>query len=754
MPLLQEEVHDMENLWIINEKDFDLSKNKHYEGAFTQGSGYLSVRGSFEEGLQCAVQDEEYIRMPANVTLEKQRSPISKWGTFIPGIVGNHPVLKEEIINLPWFLEFMIFFDGEKLDMANSCIKEYNRYLDMKDGVLYRSFIWNTKSGSKLKLSYKRFISLYERNLCVQEIDAEVISGDGKLEFESGINANVRTNGYNHFRSNNSRIENGKYILMETVVDTGRSIAEACAFHIPESCSYNFANESDRIYVKGSTNVNGGNKLHFIKLSAICTSFDMEKKDPKNRVVLCLKKLENIPIETIYKRHEKIWNDKWNKSDIKIKGDDYSQIALRFSMYHLMRSNSEFDPRVAICAKGYAGEAYFGHYFWDTEIYLLPFYILTNPNAAKNLILFRYNTLKGARANARRYGYKGARYPWESSVTGDEECSNWQYADNEIHVTADVAYGLWHYYKATMDYNFLKDFAFEILIETSRYWMERTNRKNNKADISGVMGPDEYTAFSRNNAYTNRMVKFNLETAVNAAEIIKQNNEADYKKEAERLNLTEKELYEFKETAKALKIPECDGLVLQSEDFMNFEDIDFNKVWINREKPFGHFVSQERMYRSKCLKQADVLAMMLLFPDDFTIDEINRAFDYYEPITTHDSSLSYVVHSIISNLTGKSDLAEKFFKKAVDIDLNPAKGGAAEGIHIANCGGLYQAVIYGFAGLKDVMWSDELKLKPHLPDKWESLEFNIIWKKELYHVQIKKGDEYKVEKIREDIIYD
>lgn len=740
----------MDNLWFIEEKEFDIKKNKHYEGAFTQGTGYLSIRGSFEEGLTCEVQDEEYMRMPANVTLEKLRNPISKWGTYVPGIVGYHPLLHEEIVNLPFFLEFIVTFDEEKLDMNECSIEGYKRYLNMKNGVLTRVFIWNTKKGVRLQMNYKRYISMYEKNLCVQEINIKVLKGSGKVSIESGINANVRTNGYNHFNKINSKVANENVMVMETVTDTGCRVVESCRLSLPKFFNYSIKEEKGRIYLDGYIEVNEGDNLNFIKLSSICTDRDLDTEDPYIRALKCLEDAENTSLDVIFERHEKIWHEKWNLADIKIKGDDISQIATRFSIYHLIRSNNEFDPRVAICAKGYAGEAYFGHYFWDTEIYLLPFFLYTNPSAAKNLMLFRYNTLKGAKENAAKYGYNGARYPWESSISGKEECPNWQYADNEIHVTADVVYGMWHYYKSYHDYDFLKNYAVDVFIETSRYWVQRVDKNScGGYDLLGVMGPDEYTAFSKNNAYTNRMVKFNLEIAVETLNIIKNYNENDFYKVKERLGLTEDELILFLKIADSLKIPRKDDLILQSEDFMEFADIDFNKVWKDRTKPFGHFVSQERMYRSKCLKQADVLAMMMLYPYDFTKDEIERAFSYYEPITTHDSSLSYVVHSIIANKINRYDEAEKFFRLACEIDINNEKGGASEGIHIANCGGIYQAIVYGFAGLESAIWSDELKLNPHLPSTWEYLEFSVIWKNEIYHIHIENCCKYKIEKLKE-----
>jgi kojibiose phosphorylase len=450
--------------------------------------------------------------------------------------------------------------------------------------------------------------------------------------------------------------------------------------------------------------------------------------------------------EELYENHTKVWTEKWKYSDIKITGDIKAQLALRTSIYHLIRSNCENDPRVAICAKGYAGEAYFGHYFWDTEINMLPFFIHTNPKAARDLIMFRYNTLDGARKNAKDYGYQGARYAWESSVSGEEQCPCWQYADHEIHITADIVYAMWHYVNGTGDFEFIWDYGIDIMIETARYWVNRVDvNKNGYYELLGVMGPDEYLPMTMNNAFTNRIVKFSLNKTVECLETISKTDSNKYKAIEKRLTLKSDEIKRFKEVGDNLMLPYDENTVVipQSEDFQNYADLDFDVIWKDRTKPFGHFISQEKNYRSKALKQADVIQMMMMFPGDFTLEQLNNSYDYYEPITTHDSSLSAAVHGITAAWMGRMKEAEKFLKKVMDIDMSIEKKGAAEGIHIANCGGLWQMVVYGFAGLKSAMWNNEICLEPHLPEKWEELEFTLAWHGKWYKAAITK-EKYEI----------
>lgn len=735
------QTHDLDSLWRIEENIFTLETNKHFEGLFTQGNGYMNVRGSFEEGIQGTLQDEEYMRMPANVTLEQPRHLITKWGTFIPGIVGKHPLLKEEIINLPYFLWMDLYIGNEKLDMEASTIKEYKRWLDLKDGCLYRSLIWETEQGINLELKYKRFISMEDKHLCLQQIHINVLSGEGVLDISCGINPEVRTNGYNHFKEILTGSNDPKYICTKTITDGGSSVLMLSGINSSENIIWSRLTQGQKIFFSGLKPIKAGDCLTVQKATAVVTDRDPEIGSLHVRGQKYLEYYFKAGWDKIYDRHSKAWIKKWRNSDIKITGDATAQLSIRTAIYHLIRSNCENDSRVAVCAKGYAGEAYFGHYFWDTEINLLPFFIHTNPKAARNLLMYRYNTLKGAKKNAREYGYPGARYPWESSLTGEEQCPCWQYADHEIHITADIIYAMYHYVNATGDIEFISKFGIDIMVETARYWVERVDINNNGYyELLSVMGPDEYLPTTRNNSFTNRMVKFSLAKTAEFLQRIKQEDIKGFSKIEKRLDIRPDEIEKFKKVGENLILPydQNTDIIPQSEDFESYADIDFNVIWKDRTKPFGSFISQEKNYRSKALKQADVLELMLLYPEDFSREQIKKAYDYYEPITTHDSSLSASVHGILAAWMDRMEEAERFHKKVMEIDMSLEKKGAAEGIHIANCGGLWQLLVYGFAGLRSAMWSSEIELKPHLPESWERLEFNLAWQGKRYRITVTK----------------
>ena len=736
---------EIDHQWCIIEEKYSADTNKHFEGLFTQGNGYMHVRGSFEEGLKGSMQDEEYLRLPVNVTLEKPRHSKTKWGTFLPGIVGVHPLLKMEMINLPYFLGLDFSVMGEKLDMEHSKIKEYKRWLDLRDGCLHRCFIWETKTGLRVYFQFLRFISMADKHLCLQQVQIQALSGEGILTMEGGINSGVRTNGYNHYKTVMTSRDD-PYISLETVTDGGNCVLMLSSIDTFEEIVTDKIKDSGKVMIHGDKPMKAGDYFTIRKATSVVTDRDNEVGSLGERGKRYLVDAQEKGYEKLYEQHLQAWTEKWRTSDIIITGDDKVQLAIRASIYHLIRSNCEDDPRVAICAKGYAGEAYFGRYFWDTEINMLPFFIHTNPEAARNLIMFRYNTLQGAKNNARAYGYEGARYAWESSITGEEQCPCWQYGDHEVHITADIIYAMYHYVKGTGDMDFIKNYGIDMMIETARYWIQRVDwNKKGYYELLGVMGPDEYLPMTRNNVYTNRMVKFSLNKTIEYLEMLCSENEEEYLEVKNRLGLNSDEIVKFKDVKEKLRLPynESSEIIFQSDDFKSYADLDFNTIWEDRTRPFGDFVSQEKNYRSKALKQADVLEMMLLYPQEFTPQQLIHNYDYYEPITTHDSSLSAAVHGILAAWMGRMEEAEKFLNKVVDIDMSLEKKGAAEGIHIANCGGLWQMIVYGFAGLKSAMWEKKIKIDPHLPQSWEKVEIPIKWQGKQYRIIVTQ-DNYEI----------
>lgn len=713
----------MNDGWVIAERSFHVEHLKAYEGLFTLGSGYMHVRGSLEEHIAGAPQNVTYPRMPANVTSEQFLQTKCRWGTYVPGVFGHHPLLNNEMVNLPFFLGIVPIADGERLDLETSRVEEYRRVLHLREATLTRQFIWRTASGKRIEVEFSRFVDAVRSHLCVQRLRVTPDT-DLNLTIRSGIDADVRTNGYDHFAEVRLTPAGNDGIDCVVRTDAGDTVRILTRL-LPAAAAWRHEAAGRTAELVADMTLPAGRTFTLEKRTAVTTSRDLQPAEPED----LLNRVQAVTCDELHAGHASAWEQRWRTCDVEIGGDDSSQLAMRASLFHLLRAHVTGDCRVAIDAKGYAGEAYWGRYFWDTEMFLLPFFLYTDPARARTLVDYRVQSLDGARRNAAKYGYPGARYGWESDAKGDDCCPNWQYADHEVHVTADVAYGLAHYARATGDEDYLQGPAAEVLVETARYWMARLDQRDGDDYLSllGVMGPDEYTPISSNNAFTNAMVGVALFLA------------ACYGRAG---GATVEECEAFAAAADALPEPRSeDGtLVLQCEEFESLAEPRFDEHWKDRTRSFASQVSQERLYRTKCLKQADVLMLMMLFPDNYTDEEVRTAWNYYVPYTTHDSSLSAGAHAIVATRLGMKDEAWRFWQMGQGIDLDIAHGGAAEGIHIANAAAMWQMAVFGFAGMKTAMGTQveicPLTFTPRLPDRWSRLAFPVVWKGVPVHVEI------------------
>lgn len=708
----------MRESWSIVEQRFDPAAAKAFEGLFTLGSGYLHVRGSLEEHLHDAPQNETYTRLPANVTSEKFRDTRAKWGTYVPGVFGPHPLLNSEMINLPFFLGLEPVIEGEKLDLERSRIEAYRRELHLDTASLRRDVTWRTAGGGTVKVTFERFLSGARPHLCLQRMTL-LANRRVRATIRAGIDADVRTNGYDHFHEVRMAASGRAGVCCDVRTDGSDEVHMEA--RLSGGASWRVEDAPRRINLISEVDLTPGHELVVEKRTAVSTSRDPMAATPSHY----LDDAAAVSFADLRAEHIDHWRRRWESCDVQVGGDQESQLALRASLFHLLRAHVPGDPRVAIDAKGFAGEAYWGRFFWDTEMYLLPFFLYTDLARAKTLVDFRVQSLEGAKANARRYGYSGARYAWESDARGVECCPNWQYADHEVHVTADVAYGLAHYAAAADEARYLDGPAAAVLVETGRYWLERLDWRpgDPRPHLLGVMGPDEYTPISHDNGYTNRLVSFALHLAA---------------AHGPAAGAVGEEQRRFEEAARGLSIVRHadPALVLQCEGFDLFAEPKFDELWTDRRRSFAAQVSQERLYRSKCLKQADVLMLMALFPHEFTDHEVRCAWDYYLPYTTHDSSLSAGIHAIVAARLRLKDEAWGFWNAAKMIDLDTAHGGAAEGIHIAGAAANWQVAVFGFAGVRTTLQTDRLTLRPLLPDAWLRLAFPITWKGQSALVEI------------------
>lgn len=705
-----------EDGWTIGERAFNVVQNRKFEGLFTQGSGYLHLRGCLEEHLTDAPQNRTFDRAATNVTAERFMAVKAKWGTFVPGIYGHHPHLNNELVNLPHFAGFYVAVNGERFDLEHSRYERYSRALDLKSAVLRRSCDWKV-DGATVTLQWERFVSAVIPELAVQRL---TVTSDTavSLEIVSSIDADVRTNGYDHFKAVRGGVDSTGNLTCTVTTDRGDS-ASLAARHL--GVSFSPIATPERLFsARGETRLEPGRALTVEKRTLVSSSRD------RGPIGLGIAGAFERPYAELLSDHTAEWAERWVRAGVTIEGDPDGQLAVRVAQYHLLRAAPRHDDRVSIDAKGYAGEAYFGRFFWDSEIFLLPTYLYTEDSVARKLVRYRVNALGGARRNAARLGYKGARYGWESDAEGDESCALWQYRDHEIHITADVVYALAHNAATLDDPTYWRGEAGQVLAETARYWLDRVDYDVDGApQLLGVMGPDEYAPITSNNAYTNRLVAFVLSLAARHGSVI---------------GLTPSELETVQMVAERLPVPRrSDGLILQADGFDKLAEPRFHDLWKDRSRPYAAQVDQERLYRSQNPKQADVLMLMYLFPHEFSDVEVRQAWDYYEPRTTHDSSLSCAIHSIIATRLAMPDVAWKYWSRGAFIDLDFTHDGPAEGIHIAAAAGNWLVTLNGFLGFKFALQSDHLKLDPALPERWSVVEAPLSWRGQRVMVRASKG---------------
>lgn len=692
--------------WVLKQNKFIPSEALAWESLFTQGSGYVQIRGSFEEKLEDSPQNLEYIRTTTNVSIEKFTEQNTKWGCYIPGVYSNHPIFNNEITNLPFPLGIDIWESGERFDQIKSVTANFSRTLNLKTALLERHTTWKCKSGVALNIKWRRIVHATEKKLILQQV---LITSDKDTEIEvaAGIDGDVRTNGYNHF----TRVEcqaqsSGCFCTVET---EGGNRIEIASTMLGDNWKGETGSKSARQIKK--IRLKAGDQLLLEKRSALSCDRDRDKMHARK----ILNNHKNASFEELLASHIKEWEQRWEKSDIEITGDINSQLNVRASIYHLLRSYVG-DDRVSICSKGYSSDAYWGRFFWDTEMYIMPFFLYTDPVKARTLMNFRNNTLAAARENAGKYGYSGARYPWEADVNGKENCPGylWQFRDHQIHISGDIIYGFLHYASATKDYNFLKKDAAETIIEICRYWMDRIDTVDEKPVILAVTGSDEYNPLKNNNAYTNRIVICSLKAGVSVG------------KEA---GVSDREITEWEKTAENIPIlRRPDGMILQFAEFESLAEPDFNRHWKNRSEPYGAVVKEESIYRNKSSKQPDVLMMMWLFLNEYSTEEIKKAWDYYEPYCTHDSSLSPGIHGIIATRLNLDKKAWEYWKTTSEFDFNIKNGKANLGVHIGCLASIWQFFVFGFAGVKTAMETEILTINPGLPEKWNRVSFSLIWK--------------------------
>jgi beta-phosphoglucomutase len=733
--------------WTIRETSPEHAQAARFETIFSLGNGALGMRGNFEEGF------------PGGVV-----------GTYLNGFYEETPIIYGEIaygyarnrqvmLNVADGKSIRLRIGSEPFDLSTGTLLSYERLLDMQRGLLQRSVRWRSPAGAVVALETRRLVCLFEPHTAAIQWEARLLEGTASLTVESSIEGSVtnRASGtdprvgahFDHPPLSTARREaqDTRGLLLQKTRNT--KLALACAMeHVLEGARPALvradSDSTDRVSILFQTDSAPGAGIRFTKYLAYCSSRQDASIPCDQRARDAVSASSQRGFAALMDEQRKELDRFWHGADVEIDGDLLLQQGLRFNLFSLLQSAGR-DGRTSIAAKGLSGEGYEGHYFWDTEIYVLPFFTWTRPEIARALLRFRIGILDKARARAQEMNQRGALFPWRT-IGGEETSPYYPAGTAQYHIDADIAHALRTYLEATGDRALLGDGGAELLFETARLWADLgwyNPRKGGAFCINEVTGPDEYTALVNNNLYTNLMARENLELAVETARRMRSETPAELDRVARAIGLEEAEVEAWERAAGAMYVPfdAGTGVHLQDDAFLDRPRWDFEHT------PEGHFPLMLHyhplvIYRHQALKQPDVVLAQVLLGHRFSLAEKKRNFDFYDPLTTGDSSLSPCIQSVAAAELGYLDQASSYFARTARMDLDDVNGNVADGLHTAAMAGTWISVVYGFAGLRDCSLRGPegcLSFSPRLPPHWSRLRFRLKVRDSLLQVTVTRG---------------
>lgn len=728
--------------WILTETNFDSQTQHHKETIFTIGNGYLCTRGSFEEGY-----------------------PGDSHATLIHGVFDDIPIVFTELANAPDWISLDILIGGERFSLAQGQVLEFERRLNLQVGLLTRFVRWRSPAGHTLDFSFERFASLADVHLLCMRVSISPLDFAGEIELHCDLNGSEDTLGLLHWTWLDQATEDTRAWLLTRTRATQIELGMALRLSVKGAGELHQEGWDIKNHptLAASWHAVPGETVTAEKTVTVFTSRDAP--DPAlgaaGAAHAARRTLQDLPEpawELAYAAHSAAWQREWERCDLIVEGYDGAtgvadaQIALRFNIFQLLIAGPRQDERVNIGAKTLSGFGYRGHAFWDTEIFMLPFFTFTCPEIARNLLSYRWHNLPGARKKARGNGYQGAQYPWESAATGEEVTPTWVphfsdpsrliriwTGDIEIHVSSDIVYALWQYWRQTGDDSFFYERAAEIILETARFWASRAewNSKESRYEFTDVIGPDEYHDHVDNNAYTNYFARWNLLKAIELADRLKTQDLNVAGELFKRLSLETHELECWKQVAEKIYIPydseTC--LIEQFDGYFERQGVDL-KAYADRTASMQALLGIEGVNQTQILKQPDVLMLFYLLPEAFDEKTVRVNYDYYTPRTDHTfgSSLGPAIQSIMACRLGELEDAYEHFMRAAHADLYDVRGNSGDGIHGASAGGLWQAVVFGFAGLR--ITPEGWSVNPRLPNGWKRVTFKFYYHGHLQEVDV------------------
>ncbi len=740
---LHETIDPTEDLtFLLVENGYNHLREREIESLIALGNGYLGTRGSLEEQ-------------------EKPSAP----ATLVAGLYDKStPASIEELVVLPDWRYTQVYVDGEKLSLARAGFVEHLRVLDMKKGLLFRE--WRHRSAKNLvtTIHFLSFVSIADPHALVESVTVLTENHESPIRIKTGLKLcndceppflvqkfAPETDGRGSLLRSRTRYTSIGVIAGQKTYTLPGFVPLKCRTHADDT----------GIYDDWTWNGRPGQEVTVQKFATIFTTRDGRLTEPG--IARHLVQMRDKGFVSLVAEHVSIWEARWRNAAIRIRGDSEAQRWINFACYHLISAGNPRDDYSSIGARALTGTVYKGHIFWDSEMFILPFFVFTHPPTARAMLMYRYHTLPAAREKACKNGYEGALYAWESGIDGEEMTPEYATAlDGEIipimsgkleqHIDAAIAYGIWTYWQATRDADFMLRAGAEILIETARFWASRVVRKAGQYHINDVEGPDEYHEGVDDNAYTNLMAAWNLRRAADIVRHMQDSYPAELTMLAERIG------FDVAETRKWLRIagkmydgfiPAC-NFIEQFVGYFDLEDIDVRK-YEPRTAALDIILGRERTAASRMVKQADVVMLLYLLEDQFSEYQIRDNFDYYDRRTAHSSSLSPCIYGLVAARLGLMSRAVRYLHKAGQIDLSDNMGNATGGVHAAALGGLWQQIVMGFVGLRAT--DDGVFVYPQLPARWRHVNFSLLWRDLHLDFDIRKGKRMKLSVVGEGEIH-
>ena len=735
------------NEWSILEEGFDAEKVKSSESLFSIGNGAMGQRANFEEQYTGDTFQGSYI---AGVYYP-DKTRVGWWK-------NGYPEYFAKVLNAPNWIGIKVLINNEKLDL-HTCkdVSKFKRELNMKEGWLSRSFEAVLQNGIKIKVDTKRFLSLNLDEVGAVNYNVTPLNSNVKITYtpylDAGI-ANEDTNWDDQFWDVLDVYQNSQQSFIQA--RTMKTHFYTCTFmesklfidnsEVLVGCDH--AQTSKYISCSYLQEIKQNQTFTIHKFGGYVVDRNHEKEELVVAAKEALDKAVSLGFDALLEMQKQSWAQIWSMSDITIEGDVKAQQGIRFNIFQLNQTYLGTDATLNIGPKGFTGEKYGGSTYWDTEAYCIPFYMATkDQSVARKLLEYRYYHLEKAIENAEKLGFKNGAALYPMVTMNGEECHNeWEITFEEIHRNGAIAFAIYNYYRFTNDYSYIPEKGLEVLIGIARFWYQRAtfSSDKNKFMILGVTGPNEYENNINNNWYTNYIAKWCIKYALKNIDVVKNDHISDYIRIKEKVNFSDEELKDWKKVSDHMYFPysEKHNIFLQQDGFLDKELITVANLDTSQ-RPINQKWSWDRILRSPYIKQADILQGFYMFEDDFSTEELERHFDFYEPLTLHESSLSPCVHGIQAAKLDRMEQAYAFYLRTSRLDLDDYNHEVEEGLHITSMAGTWMSIVEGFGGMR--VLNNTLSFTPKIPKEWKSFSFKVNFRNQIITVNVtQKGTHFEL----------